>query len=116
MIVFIYIFREISYEKGNILTAVEKGCGLGGFGGMGDGGRYNRLTILTARRQGKGFAVQEKGDICLPQGDVNNIEWVCCLIGKKWVDILQYTGSNLKCYKEWKLQLIQEGVNDGCAF
>ncbi len=44
---------------------------------MGDGGHDNGLIILTAWRQGKGFAVQEKGDMCLPQGDVNNIEWVC---------------------------------------
>jgi hypothetical protein len=27
---------------------------------------------------------------------------------KNGVAILQYTGSNLKCYKGWKLQLIQE--------
>jgi hypothetical protein len=80
---------------------------------MGDGGHDNGLIILTAWRQGKGFAVQEKGDMCLPHGDVNNIEWVCCRIGKKWVDISwQYTGSNFTCFKEWKLQLIQEGVNE----
>jgi len=63
LIVFICIFREISYEKVNILTAVEKGCGLSGSGGMGDGGHDNGLIILTAWRQGKDFAVQEKGDV-----------------------------------------------------
>ena len=78
---------------------------------MGNGGHDIGLIILTAWRQGKGFAVQEKGDMCLPQGDVNNIEWVCCRIGKKSVAILQYTGSNFKCYKEWKLQLIQEELH-----
>jgi hypothetical protein len=63
LIVFICIFREITHKKGNILTAVGKGCGLGGSGGMGDGGHDNGLIILTASRQGKGFAVQEKGDV-----------------------------------------------------